>query len=139
VGSVVKAEGWEGRLHLLIEGARNRAFAWGTHDCVTFAADAVIAQTGHDPISDVRGTWKTARGAQLAMRAVDGGFGPAIASRCGVPVALPLASRGDLIRVPSENGPFLAIVDLSGTAACAPGKSGLVWVPLSSASAAWRI
>lgn len=55
-----------GALARLRDTALRRAthpFAWGTSDCVTWAADAVWALTGRDPMADLRGAYFSARGA----------------------------------------------------------------------------
>lgn len=49
-----------------------RPFAWGTADCVTWAADCVWAITRRDPIADLRGAYFSARGAARVCRAQGG-------------------------------------------------------------------
>lgn len=41
----------------------NQPFEWGVSDCGILFADAVLATTGQDPLHDIRGHYKTARGA----------------------------------------------------------------------------
>jgi hypothetical protein len=40
-----------------LNAAARTPFAWGSHDCVTFPADWVVAQGGDDPIAAWRGTY----------------------------------------------------------------------------------
>ncbi|MBB4620123.1 DUF6950 family protein, partial [Sphingomonas abaci] len=59
---------WEARLAAYLEPLRARPFAWGRHDCSTFAAGAVEAMTGVDPMPEFRGRYSTARGSVRALR-----------------------------------------------------------------------
>jgi hypothetical protein len=44
----VRRDGWEHDLHEVIEGARQRPFSWGSHDCATWAARVRQALTGRN-------------------------------------------------------------------------------------------
>jgi hypothetical protein len=88
---------WEVRLAAYLQPLRLRAFAWGSHDCCTFAAGAVEAMTGVDPMPEFRGHYSTAIGSARALKrfgagtlaaTMDGKFEGASAS---------LAQRGDVV------------------------------------------
>jgi hypothetical protein len=117
---------WPERLAALFDGARTRPFAWGEHDCVTFAADAVLAVTGWDPARTERGAWRNAREALRLMRAIAGSSAPdATAARRLGPGREPRrARRGDVVAIVDGRGRgALAICD--GAVALAPGPRGL--------------
>lgn len=65
-----KLPDWIDRLALLIRQRRHDAFEWGRNDCLSWAADAVQAQTGLDTLVDYRGHYSTHRGAVKALRQV---------------------------------------------------------------------
>lgn len=88
---------WEARLAAYLEPLRARAFAWGSHDCCTFAAGAVEAMTGTDPMPEFRGRYSTAIGSARALRRF--GAGDLAATLDGKFEAVPasLAHRGDIV------------------------------------------
>ena len=64
-------------------------------DCVLFAADCVLASTGEDPASDVRGSWESGREARALLRRV-GGLAAVASSRLGVEIDPSMAQAGDV-------------------------------------------
>lgn len=66
---IARLPDWEPRLAAYLEplmaGAR---FEWGTLDCALFAADAVLAMTGHDIAAPFRGKYSTAAGSVRALK-----------------------------------------------------------------------
>lgn len=141
MGHVVRREDWLSRLSALLIAMKGRAFAWGENDCCTFAADAIEAVTGLNPVPDLRGSYSTRVGAMrwLADRGY-AGLAPALDALCGgVKLSTPLmARRGDIVLV-QEFG--LGVVDGTGaTVAClAADHDGLVPLPLRSARVGWAI
>lgn len=124
---------------IAFRAARARVpFAWGTNDCVTLAADWVIEATGVDPLGDLRGTWSTEYGAVRILKSL-GGLGAAITHRMGAELDSPsLAQRGDLVLLQVDDNVWSCGV-VVGTHAIAPGADGILLVPMSRASAAWRV
>lgn len=126
--------GWEDKLAKIIADANKRPFNWGTHDCVTFAADAVLAITGHDPISDLRGQWDSIWSAHRKLVEM-GGIESAVSRRMGEPLTAPRsAGRGDLVLT---NDGFLGIVVLSH--AVAPQPMGLLRVEMHRWITSWKV
>lgn len=135
---------WEAALARLVAERARTPFVWGTHDCVTFAADAVAVLTGRDPIAAIRGSWVCEAGAALAMsrwfgcpcllrQAVD-----AMAQRSGWPeIPATLAQRGDLAILAQDGAELLAVV--TGERAMSPGPRGLIATPMIFATRAWSI
>lgn len=115
--------------------ARMRApFAWGDNDCVTFAAGAVKAQTGRDPLGAIAARWSTARGAGRVLRKF-GGMEAAVSSVLS-PIAPAMAARGDVAGWLDAQGRLqLAIVE--GQTLVGPGEAGTVRLPRSAMVKAW--
>lgn len=133
-----RREGWESGLNGCIESALTRPFQWGQHDCCLFAADAVAAITGRDPAEDYRGRYASAA---QAARLLDrlGGI-ESLSANAGFEEILPaLASRGDIALVENDGNLLLGVVDMTGRRVAVPGAQGLLFLPLSSALAAWRV
>lgn len=113
-------------------------FAWGSNDCVKFAAGAVQAQTGRDPLAGWP-TWTTRRGAQRAMTQV-GELIPAV-DQALTPVSPAMAQRGDIGAV-VVSGPdsfcAVALVVVEGDTLVGPDASGARRLPRSAMIRAWR-
>jgi hypothetical protein len=125
---------WPMRLHALVVAATAKPFAWGAHDCCTWAADAVQAITGIDHAADLRGTYSTQAqaGAVLAqhggLRGVAGRAGPAIR---------PLFARPGDVGLLRDGTPKLAVC--AGDCWLVVGTHGLVRKPLQDAALAWGV
>lgn len=115
--------------------ARMRApFAWGRHDCVTFAAGAIAAQTGRDPLAAVAHQWTTRRGAARILARV-GGLAAAVDGVL-TPIAPAMAARGDVAAwLDADGRPQLAIVE--GATLIGPGLDGLKRLPRAAMVQAW--
>jgi hypothetical protein len=88
---------WEVRLMAYLEPLRLTPFAWGKHDCCTFAAGAVKAMTGEDPMPEFRGRYSTAIGSARALKRFGAGTLPATLDTKFEDIAPALAQRGDLV------------------------------------------
>lgn len=124
---------WPSRLAEYLSSTRDKAFEWGSHDCVTFAAGAVEAITGHKATNL---TWHTQVGAGKLLAKL-GGLSAAVDS------VLPrrdnhlTAQRGDVVMVTHGEQSWLAVVDYAGWVA--PSQAGLVRGPIDTASIAWKV
>jgi hypothetical protein len=132
---------WDARLAALMRDARHRPFQTAVHDCGTFAADAVAAVTGVDPLASLRQRYR-----DEAARPDFAGWSPVAMLRALAiahgwrRIAWRLAQRGDLALVRGADGAACAaVVDLSGRRLMAVGPTDLVAFPLDRASACWRI
>lgn len=94
---IVRKPDWEAQLAAYLEPLRARPFAWGTHDCCAFAAGAVQAMTGVDPMPEFRGRYSSARGSALALRRFGAGTLAATLDGKIAAVAPALAHRGDVV------------------------------------------
>lgn len=132
-----KTPGWEVRLYDRIEDARGRPFAWGAHDCVTWAADVMAVLTDTPSLADKwRGKYKTARGAAGVLRRRGfTSYSEAVTAQLGPPLAAPaLAQRGDVMA-----GPDGAIGICIGYQAAFIGPEGLTFRPIPECATAWRV
>lgn len=88
---------WEVRLAAYLEALRLRRFAWGEHDCCTFAAGAVAAMTAVDPMAEFRGRYTTAIGSARALRRYGAGTLAATLDIKFERISHALAQRGDIV------------------------------------------
>lgn len=125
---------WPQRLARFVEQRRNVPFAWGQQDCCTFAADAVMALTGSDPMSDLRHINTAAAATKLLKRHP---LPDLVAERLGPITSALLAQRGDVVLIEQEGRHLLGIC--LGNQWAAPGEHGLVFGPMDTAHGAWPI
>ncbi len=130
---------WEVRLADFLEPLRARPFAWGEHDCCTFAAGAVQAMTGVDPMPEFRGRYSTPRGSARALRRFGAGTLAATLDSKFEATDAGLAQRGDIIMSGGLLGicfgPFLIAVGSEGD------REGLIRIdrPAWVEARAWRV
>ena len=131
------APAWQGAFEAAIAGARRRAFAWGAHDCCTFAAACWQARTGVDGLAGL--SWASEDEAQALLSSL-GGLRAAVTARLGVPVAPLLAAYGDLVLAVDPHDPQQrqALAVCMGAFHTMPGMRGLSVLPLQSAVCAWK-
>lgn len=127
---------WQSRLATVMREAQARPFAWGTHDCVTFAAACVQAVTGRDAIADVRTQWADERAA-LRMLADGGGLLELVQGRLGEQLASPaLAQPGDVGLCLQDGRPGLCVC--GGVNWHMPAEQGLATLDSTQVLRAWR-
>ena len=103
-----------------IAGRETVPFAWGSNDCVTFAAGAVRALTGNDPLADIP-AWKSERAALIGLKR-RGGLAAAV-SHVLTEIPAGHAHRGDIGLAMGPDGPFLMVIE--GVTLVGPGHDGL--------------
>jgi hypothetical protein len=130
--------GWVSLLAARLEAVRDIPFAWGHHDCATWAFDLRRDLTGGEDVAALwRGRYTTALGAQRIMRKLGWQNIEAMGrDLLGDPLATPLlAQRGDLVL----GGEDPAFGVCAGARAVFISPDGLVQLPLSVCSLAWRV
>lgn len=132
----MKKNNWTLALHQQIAEFNDKPFAWGTHDCCTFAADCVLAMTGIDHLAAHRGSYKTAAGAARRLAKV-GGIEAGMIALLGEPIAPALAQRGDVVCFTSPLGDTAGIC--MGTHIAAAGENGITHTPMVQAYKVWRV
>ena len=133
-----RIEKWTTILAARLEAVRDLPFAWGRHDCATWAFDLRRDLTGGEDITALwRGRYTTALGAQRIMRKLGWQDIEAMGrDLLGAPLATPLlAQRGDLVL----GGEDPAFGVCAGARAVFISPDGLVQLPLSVCSLAWRV
>lgn len=107
----MRLSNWPRLLSDHIEARTETPFAWGTHDCLLWAASCVAAITGKDPAADLRGTYHTAIGAYRLIKYA-GGFEQLIESRLDGGAKSRthrnLAQRGDVVTCMNKDGRMAA-------------------------------
>jgi hypothetical protein len=132
----MKKSNWTIALHQQIAKFNDKPFAWGTHDCCTFAADCVLAMTGIDHLADHRGGYKSAIGAARRLEKV-GGIEAGMTTLLGAPIDPKFAQRGDVVCFTSPLGDTAGVC--MGSNIAAPGLDGMAFTPMSEAFKAWRV
>lgn len=133
-----RLQDWPERLAALVEARREVPFAWGSHDCALFMADAVAAVTGEDPAAAFRGYTTEAEAEEiLGAEGLEGVVARALAEfGCGdCPPAL--AQRGDVALALLGNQPTMVVV--LGEVLAGPGPRGLVFLPSARIQRAWSV
>ena len=87
---------WEDALADYIATKRQEPFEYGVNDCSMFAAGAVIAITGEDPIPELRGQYDSLKTSLIAIRDIGAGTLEATIDAKFSEVAIGHAQRGDL-------------------------------------------
>lgn len=127
---------WEHRLAAAVASARSQPFAWGSHDCATWAFDLRQDLTGGpDVAARWRGHYRTAMGATRVMRRLGwadlAAMGRALLGEPHPTVLF--AQRGDVVLGPDGFGICL------GAQAVGMAPAGLVTLPLSACRLAWPV
>lgn len=130
---LVRRPDWPTVLARFIEARRRQPFAWGANDCCTFAADAVVAMTGVDPMADLRHLDTAAAATRFLAKQ---SLAVLVSERLGASVASAFGQRGDVLLVVQETR-LLGIC--LGTTWAAPGPTGLVFGPMKMAQLAWPV
>lgn len=119
-----------------LAGRSTTPFAWGSdaNDCVSFAAGAVQAQTGVNPLADLGG-WATEDEAREVLEGY-GGLAAAV-NTVLQPVAPALAQRGDVALVNLPSGAQVLMV-VEGDTLVGAGPAGAQRIQRRAMAQAWR-
>ena len=126
---------WQERFAAYVRLRARNGFEWGSTDCCTFAAGAVEAITGTNPMA-MAPLYDSEFGAgRLIHRAGDL---RALASEyLGEPVPPALANVGDVVLIENAGRELLGVCN--GTSALAQGTEGMVALEMTAARAAWKV
>jgi hypothetical protein len=128
---------WEVRLAVYLEAKAGESFAWGANDCAMFAAGAVEAVTGVDPIPHMRGAYDSEFGAARVI--VEKGAGTLEGTIDSLFDECPIgfARRGDLV----WNGESVGVCNghLALFIGEIAGQAGLVASPRLEWRKAWAV
>ncbi len=134
-----RREGWESRLPLVIEAARNETYELGRHDCFRLACRAIEALTGVDRWAEYAGRYQTRR-QELKLLAEHGSTFEAAFDRVFgiIHVGVKQARRGDIVSLVTSDGKKHLGVCIGARAAFL-AETGLLFVPLPHCFCAWLI
>lgn len=131
-----RCSNWELRLSETIADRLHQPFAWGSNDCVMFAAACIEAITGAALVDRLDRTWSSQSEAIRAIAKL-GGIGATV-DRMGLIEVPPLcAQRGDLVLHRRSGNDALAIC--LGDKLAGPSDSGLLFFGLENGVRAWRV
>lgn len=134
----MKKENWFELLLEYAECAAGVPFEWGSHDCCTFAAGAIEAMTGVDPMPEFRGHYNDKEGADEALKTIGkGSLYSTLRGKFGNAIKPAMAQRGDLMMADADGAPALLIC--MGERSMGPGADGLVYWPTLQCLRGWRI
>lgn len=134
----MKVAHWEYILADRLEAAQAQPFAWGAHDCATWAFDLRRDLTGGADVAAAwRGRYRTALGALRVMRRLGWPDLEAMGrDLLGDPLVTPLlAQRGDVVL--GGQDPAFGVCAGARAAFVSPG--GLIFLPLADFLMAWRV
>ena len=122
---------WPSQLAQFLTEREGMPFAWGTNDCVTFAADWVRLATGRDVFTAEHDS------ALSAAREIEkrGGLLKAVTAVLGEPTEG--AQRGDVALIDMEGRDALGVGQ--GIYVAGPGEHGLMLVDRDQIKASWRL
>lgn len=120
---------WDQRLAALVERNRSRPYAYGSHDCLLWAAAVVKAVTGKDHGRGHRGKYKSAAGAARHLRKLGFDSPEALLDSLFDRKPAGFAQRGDLVTA-SDGIPAVCM----GAVALSVGQDRLTTSPASSGS-----
>jgi hypothetical protein len=134
--TITRRTDWPLMLDDFIARRLREPFVWGRHDCALFAADAVLAITGHDFAAGMRG--KSAKAALRFLR-VSGGLDEIVCDALGPMCGATQVRIGDVVMAQAGKGRLGLAVVLGERLAVAPGPTGLMAIPLSAALCGWTV
>ena len=135
----MRVDNWQSELVAAVRYARDRPFAWGSHDCAMFAGGCIAAITGADPFAVQRDIYSTEKGAARVIKRLPGGTLEAAADDLfGKQIGVNYAATGDLVLHDTPAGPAFGIC--VGVQFAGAGQSGgVVFGAMADALAAWRV
>ncbi len=93
---MTRKSNWETFLAEYIEECRHKPFEYGVNDCCMFAAGAVQAVTGEDPMVEFRGKYKSQATSIRALKEIGAGDLESTIDGKFPVIDVGLAQRGDL-------------------------------------------
>lgn len=124
---------WESALSDYILSKRDEPFVYGENDCCMFAAGAMIAMTGVDPIPEFRGKYNSLASSVKALKELGAGDLEKTIDGKLPEIAVGLAQRGDVALYDGSLG-----VVMDGYAWFV-SDDGLERIPRSEWTKAWSI
>ena len=133
----VRRSDWRSRLSACIQGALEKPFEWGSHDCAIFAADAILAMTDVDLAAGFRGHYSTEIGGARRLRSAGHSDQLQLAASLLPEIDPAFATDGDVCAFDTSGWSVLGL--FVGDLIAAPGIDGLKFVPRTDAMRAFHV
>lgn len=125
---------WPQRLNKYLVGVKAKQIVYGEHDCCTFAAGAVMAMTGEDPMAEFRGRYSSKGESDDALREIGAGdLYRTLRRKFGPPVKGCRGRKGDIAFHEGACGIVI------GRFAIVIGEEGLATVGIRQLDRAFRL
>ncbi|PLX36990.1 MAG: hypothetical protein C0605_07945 [Hyphomicrobiales bacterium] len=128
---------WPSRMLDILDEHVERPFAWGVSDCGILFADAVVAQTGFDPLAGMRGYRTKAGALRVLRRAGFASVAELVAARFEE-IPLAQAGRGDL-GLPEVADALTSPAVITGALAVSKDENGPVTLSRSLIKRAFKV
>lgn len=135
-----RREDWSRRLDEVVQLAVREPFAYGTHDCVTFAARCVDAMCDTDLVAGLANEYRDeASGLAFLSRGGWLGLVPSWLDGCPA-ISWKFAQPGDVVLLPSHLPEWgLGVGIVYGHSIIHAAIVGLAQTPIDRAQAAWAV
>lgn len=130
---MIRHSTWEQSLSDYIAAKRSAPFVYGENDCCMFAAGAVWAMTGADPIPEFRGQYNSLATSVRALREIGRGDLESTMDAKFPEIGIGFAQRGDLAFFDGSVGVVM------GSFAWFVSDDGLERVPRSMWDKCWSV
>ncbi|GLI99113.1 DUF6950 family protein [Sphingobium sp. BS19] len=128
---------WEQALADYLASVADAEFTWGELDCALFAANAVLAMTGHDIAAPFRGKYSTAAGSARALKRYGAGTLEATFDTLLPVKPIGYARRGDVVM--HDGGVGVCVGSHALFVGREGEREGLVRVPRAEWVRAWGV
>ncbi len=136
----MKQANWQIEFWKVIEESRQLRWAWGTHDCVTFAAKCLGAQRGVDGVALVHEAFGEWSNEAEAVAAINGDLTTAISAFIGSgPVPWTKLTMGDIVLIRDDEGKEVVTVHDGFQLVCPMVPYGLHIAAMNKAIHGWKI
>jgi hypothetical protein len=134
----MRTPGWRDALRDLITARAHTPFAWGSHDCMLFAADCRFVVTKEDLAAPFRGRYRDRKSALCLIKKFGGSDLEAACEKMMGEASEPLTERdGDTVLIEQAlTGKALGV--FADEVAVIAGEFGLVELPRQSIISVWR-
>lgn len=134
---VARLSAWESRLASYLADRAGEPFAYGVNDCALFAAGAVEAITGIDPIPHFRGAYDSAAGSIRALKKLGAGTLDATIDTLFSSRPIGFLRRGDLVWNGESVG--VCVGDVALFVGETEGVAGYVHIPRADWVKGWAV
>lgn len=124
---------WQQALAEYIASKRDEPFEYGKNDCCMFAAGAVLAITGTDPVPEYRGKYDSLKTSVKVLKEIGGGRLDKVMDDKFPTIPIGKAQRGDLVWFVDSVGV------VAGRFAWFVSDDGLERVPMDMWDKAWGV